>query len=66
MEAETFNKTFWIETLQKLGYPLREERLDIETLKDEGVIPAHVSPVDVWRVYRDEYVEGAILQFSKL
>jgi len=66
MEARAFDVSFWMETLQKLGYPLREEKLDTETLKDAGVIPAHVSPVDVLRIYKDDYVEGIILQFSKL
>jgi hypothetical protein len=69
-----FGVGFWKDALRERGYTVVEERLDLETLAKQKVVPSsHLakgrdSPclMDVILLYRDKYVEAAALVYDRL
>jgi hypothetical protein len=69
-----FGVDFWKATLKEMGYTIIEERLDLETLVKQRVIPgSHLakgkdSPclMDAILLYRDMYVEVAALVYDRI
>ncbi|MEM0144020.1 MAG: DNA methyltransferase, partial [Candidatus Parvarchaeum sp.] len=64
-EPDKFDKSFWLNTLRSLGYPITDENLDIQTLKEQRVLQPDKTPLEVVRLYRDDNIELVVLQFSK-
>ncbi len=60
-----FDTNFWIKTLSLLGYPIKTEDLDIATLKEQKAIPSDVSPKRITRIYADDYIEAALVDFGE-
>lgn len=52
--------------MSERGYEVVEERLDVETLVKQKVIPGTHRPNDVVLLYRDRYVEAAALVYDEL
>jgi hypothetical protein len=69
-----FGVGFWKDALRERGYTVVEERLDLETLAKQKVVPSsHLakgrdSPclMDAILLYRDKYVEAAALVYDRL
>jgi hypothetical protein len=69
-----FGVSFWKDALRERGYAVVEERLDLETLAKQRVVPSsHLvkgrdSPclMDAILLYRDRYVEAAALVYDRL
>jgi hypothetical protein len=69
-----FGVGFWKDALRERGYTVVEERLDLETLAKQRVVPnSHLvkgrdSPclMDAILLYRDKYVEAAALVYDRL
>jgi len=69
-----FGVGFWKDALRERGYTVVEERLDLETLAKQRVVPSsHLvkgrdSPclMDAILLYRDRYVEAAALVYDRL
>jgi hypothetical protein len=69
-----FGVGFWKDALRERGYAVVEERLDLETLAKQRVVPSsHLvkgrdSPclMDAILLYRDRYVEAAALVYDRL
>jgi hypothetical protein len=69
-----FGVGFWKDALRERGYAVVEEKLDLETLAKQRVVPSsHLakgrdSPclMDVILLYRDKYVEAAVLVYDRL
>jgi hypothetical protein len=69
-----FGVSFWKDALRERGYTVVEERLDLETLAKQKVVPSsHLvkgrdSPclMDAILLYRDRYVEAAALVYDRL
>jgi len=63
--ATVFDVGFWTRTLTLLGYQVKAEDLDIATLKEQRAIPSDVSLGKVTRLFANDYVEVALLDFHK-
>jgi hypothetical protein len=69
-----FGVSFWKDALRERGYTVVEERLDLETLAKQKVVPSsHLakgrdSPclMEAILLYRDRYVEAAALVYDRL
>ena|GEM_PF-3141734 len=66
-----FGLDFWKKTLIDKGYEVVEKRLDVETLVKQRILkePYTKEPYklhDAVMLYRDSYVEAAVLVFDKL
>jgi hypothetical protein len=69
-----FGVGFWKDALRERGYTVVEERLDLETLAKQRVVPSsHLvkgrdspSLMDAILLYRDRYVEAAALVYDRL
>jgi hypothetical protein len=69
-----FGVGFWKDALRERGYAVVEERLDLETLAKQKVVPSsHLakgrdspSLMDAILLYRDRYVEAAALVYDRL
>jgi len=56
-----FGYSFWIEEFRNLGYPITEQKLDLDYLRSQNVIKIpNVS--EVKRIYLDDYTEAAIIR----
>jgi type II restriction/modification system DNA methylase subunit YeeA len=69
-----FGVGFWKDALRERGYAVIEERLDLETLAKQRVVPSsHLakgrdspSLMEAILLYRDRYVEAAALVYDRL
>jgi len=61
LQTTSFDYNFWLSVLQALSYPIEEEELDIATLRDARSIPSELPATKVSMVYKDDYVEAAII-----
>jgi hypothetical protein len=69
-----FGVSFWKDVLRERGYTVVEERLDLETLAKQKVVPSsHLakgrdspSLMEAILLYRDRYVEAAALVYDRL
>jgi hypothetical protein len=69
-----FGVSFWKDALRERGYTVVEERLDLETLAKQKVVPSsHLakgrdspSLMEAILLYRDRYVEAAALVYDRL
>jgi hypothetical protein len=69
-----FGVGFWKDALRERGYTVVEERLDLETLAKQRVVPSsHLvkgrdspSLMEAILFYRDRYVEAAALVYDRL
>lgn len=59
-----FDSKFWIDTLRELDYPLKIIELDLSALKEQKALPSDSDPWKVSRLYFDDYVEIALLEFD--
>ena len=57
-----FNVSFWKSQLEQLGYPLKEEMLDIETLRKQRVFPPNFQPARVLSMFSNGFIEIAIVE----
>lgn len=63
-DISQFDSEFWIDTLRELGYPLKVIELDLSALKEQRALPSDSDPCKVSRLYFDDYVEIALLEFD--
>ncbi|MEN3048528.1 MAG: hypothetical protein ABDH63_07105, partial [Candidatus Caldarchaeales archaeon] len=63
-EELKFDVNFWISKVRELGYPVKEEELSVKVLRERGVIPQGADVRRVLRLYVDDYVECAIVEFG--
>jgi ABC-type dipeptide/oligopeptide/nickel transport system ATPase component len=69
-----FGVSFWKDALRERGYTVVEEKLDLETLTKQKVVPSsHLvkgrdspSLMEAILLYRDRYVEAAALVYDRL
>jgi len=59
-----FDASFWLQTMKILGYPLRDEALDISTLKGQKAIPADLTPKSISRIYFSDFVEIVLIDLG--
>jgi len=59
-----FDSEFWESKLRELGYPLKPTELDCTTLKGQKALPSNLEASKVLRLYFDDYVEVALVEFS--
>jgi len=59
-----FDYKFWSDQLRELGYPIKPIELDLATLKETRALPSDVEASRVLRLYFDDYVEAALVEFS--
>ena len=59
-----FDYKFWSDQLRELGYPIKPIELDLATLKETRALPSDVEASKVLRLYFDDYVEAALVEFS--
>jgi len=59
-----FDPKFWIDTFRERGYPLKLIELDLRTLKDQKALPSDFEASKVLRLYFDDYVEVALIEFD--
>jgi type II restriction/modification system DNA methylase subunit YeeA len=59
-----FDYKFWSDQLRELGYLLKPVELDLPTLKETRALPSDVEASRVLRLYFDDYVEAALVEFS--
>jgi hypothetical protein len=57
-----FDLSFWINEFRDLGYPVAEQELDLDYLRDQKVIPKTLNVSEAKLVYRDDYIEAAIIK----
>lgn len=60
-----FDSEFWFRQLSELGYRIRPEQLDLETLRMQRVLNREDKPERVLRLSDEEYVEVALIEFDK-
>ena len=60
-ETTRFDLSFWKAQFTQLGYPLKEEPLDIATLRKQRVFPQNFSPSSVLRLYNNSFMEIALI-----
>ena len=61
-DVTDFNVSFWKSQLEQLGYPLKEETLDIETLKKQRVFPPNFQPARVLSMFSNSFIEIVIVE----
>jgi len=59
-----FDYKFWLDQLRELGFPIKPTELDLPTLKETRALPSDVEASRVLRLYFDDYVEVALVEFS--
>jgi hypothetical protein len=59
-----FDASFWKSQLSRLGYPLKEERMDIPTLRKQRALPPNLSPESVTRLYANTLIEAVLIVVS--
>jgi type II restriction/modification system DNA methylase subunit YeeA len=59
-----FDAKFWRKKLGELGYPLKATELDITILRGQKALPSDLEPSNVLRLYFDDYVEIALIEFD--
>lgn len=59
-----FDYRFWLDQLRELGYPIKPVEVDLPTLKETRALPSDVEASRVLRLYFDDYVEVALVDFS--
>ena len=59
-----FDYKFWVSKLRELGYPIKPVELDLSTLKETKALPSDIEASKVLRLYFDDYVEVALIEFS--
>lgn len=59
-----FDYKFWLDQLRELGFPIKPIELDLATLKETRALPSDVEASRVLRLYFDDYVEVALVEFS--
>ncbi len=56
-----FDITFWVSKARELGYPVMQEELSIDLLKEKGVFPRTLNVTQALRVYLDDYIEFVVI-----
>jgi len=64
LSVTAFDYKFWVDRLRELGYPVKPIELDLPTLKETKAFHSDVEASKVLRLYFDDYVEVALVEFS--
>jgi methylase of polypeptide subunit release factors len=64
LSVTAFDYKFWVDKLRELGYPIKPVELDLPTLKETKALPSDVEASKVLRLYFDDYVEVALVEFG--
>lgn len=64
MIERKFDYSFWVEEFRSLGYPVIEQKLDLDFLRSQNVIPKILNVSEVKRIYIDDYTEAAIIRIK--
>ena len=63
-DVSQFDSKFWKGRLHELGYPLEVVELDLSALKEQKALPSDIDPRKISRLYFDDYVEVALVEFD--
>jgi len=59
-----FDTSFWVSKAKHLGYPIMEEELSVDYLRESGVFPRTVNVTRALRVYIDDYIEFVVISIK--